>query len=511
MPIWSLTKERIEKLLKQIGDREAEIDALIKLTKEDLWSADLDAFIKEWRFQLEDGAKTRKKVAQMGRRASSKLKVDGKGPAARKRKAQGEDPDDSDFGNFAVAKKPAVAKRAPAKVGLLSHLSPLAKPKAAHSKAKTQGVKAVSKKSDDIQPSKKASDEDQPPPKSSDVVWTSLDGTSQSKTEAPIAPIFQKTKAAAETKKPAPAKKVESDDEDEEIIRPAMSRRPRAAAKKVPTYNLSDSDSNGDDLLFDVGKMVKGIDNGPADQSSNNRPLFSASMSRPGSNAGLPKKSSSSARQPIDVDGDDTDYSKLAPPQTSKRGTSVTARSILVSDVDMDDDDDDFRARVPSPPPKALKAPRAPKAPAAKATNPKPAAPKATEPKIAPTKAAKGKGPAAAAAAKKTVQSSLQEPKKIPLSPAAKAYAAKKARNVARLPDDDDDDEVEKVANEIMDEGEGSVASDADDDDEDLVVRRPARRAAAQAAVKGKKFWGSESEDEDEEDDESEDFEEDSD
>lgn len=528
MPIWSLTKERIEKLLKQIGDKEDEIDTLIKLTKEDLWNRDLDAFINEWRFQLEDEAKTRKKAAQMGRRASSKLKVGAKGPAARKRKAQGEDPDDSDFGNFAVAKKPAVVKRAQPKVGLLSHLSPLAKPKAATSKVKTEGLlshlsplakpkaatsktktqgeKAVSKKSDDVQLRKNASDEDQPPQQSSDDIGVTLDDTAQSKTDATVAPIFQKAKAAAETKRPAPAKKVESDDEDEEIVRPAISRRPRAAAKKVPTYHISDSDSNGDDLLFDVGKMVKGIDNAPADQSSNSRPLFSASMSRPSSSAGLAKKSSSSTRQPVDADGDDTDYSKLAPPQASKRGTSVTARSIVVSDDDMDDEDDDFRARVPSPPPKASKAPRAPKATAATAIIAKPAAPKVTESKTAASKPAKAKAPGTAAV-KKTVQS-LQEPKKMPLSPAAKAYAAKKAKNAARVPDDDDD-EVEQVANEIMDEGEGSVASDADDDDDDLVARRPARRAAAQAAVKGKKGWGLESEDEDEEEDESEDFEED--
>lgn len=416
MPIWSLTKERIEKLLKQIGDREDEIDTLIKLTKEDLWNNDLDAFINEWRFQLEDEAKTRKKAAQMGRRASSKLKVDAKRPAAKKGKA-----------------------------------------------SKTKKAES--------------DDEDEE--------------------------IFR---PATTRKPPAAAKKTESVDEDEEVVRPAISRKPRAAAKKIPTYNLSDSDSNGDDLLFDVGKMVKGIDNAPADQSASNRPLFSASMSRPGSSAGLGKKSSSSARQTIDVD-DDTDYSKLAPPQASKRGASVTARSMVISDDDMDDEDA-FRTHVPSPPPKALKAPRAPKSTTAKATISKPATTKAIEPKTAASKPAKAKAPAAAAA-KKTTLSLIQEPKKMPLSPAAKAYAAKKARTAARVLDDEEnddngDDEVEKVVNEIMDEGEGSVASDADDDDDDLVVRRPARKAAAQAAEKGKKGWGLESEDEDFEEDDSE-------
>lgn len=106
MPIWSLTKERIEKLSKQIGDMEAEIDKLIKLTKEYLWNSDLDAFINEWRFQLEDEDKMRKKASKMGRRASNKLKFGAKGPAVKKRKAQGEDPDDSDFGGQAEARKP---------------------------------------------------------------------------------------------------------------------------------------------------------------------------------------------------------------------------------------------------------------------------------------------------------------------------------------------------------------------------------------------------------------------
>lgn len=106
MPIWSLTKERIEKLSKQIGDMEAEIDRLIKLTKEYLWNSDLDAFINEWRFQLDDEDTMRKKASKMGRRASNKLKFGAKGPAVKKRKAQGEDHDDSDFGGQANARKP---------------------------------------------------------------------------------------------------------------------------------------------------------------------------------------------------------------------------------------------------------------------------------------------------------------------------------------------------------------------------------------------------------------------
>ena len=87
------------------------------------------------------------------------------------------------------------------------------------------------------------------------------------------------------------------------------------------------------------------------------------------------------------------------------------------------------------------------------------------------------------------------------MSPAAKAYAAKRARNVAKN-DTDALDAVEMVADEIMDEG--SVTADDDDEgDEGLIVRRPARKAAVQAAVKSKKSYKLDiDEDEDEIEDE---------
>ncbi len=284
---------------------------------------------------------------------------------------------------------------------------------------------------------------------------------------------------AARPKKGAAPTKVESDGEDAKVARSPISRKPRAAAKKAPTYNLSDSESNGDDMLFDVGKMVKGIDNTSTDQSSNTRPLFSSgSMPRPGSSAGLPKKSTATTRQILDLDGDDTDYSKLAPPPAAKRGASITVRSKVLPD-DETDNDDVFGPRAPSPP-KASKPSRAPKAIGAKVVA------------IKPTTKAKASGPIAA---KKTTHNLLPETR--PMSPAAKAYAAKRARNNTKN-DSDDFDVVEKVAHEIMDDG--SVLADSDSDDGDLIVRRPARKAAVQAVVKTKKSWRLDSDDDEDED-----------
>ncbi|EJS41976.1 top2p [Saccharomyces arboricola H-6] len=44
MKIWSLTKERYEKLLKQKQEKETELENLLKLSAKDIWIADLEAF-----------------------------------------------------------------------------------------------------------------------------------------------------------------------------------------------------------------------------------------------------------------------------------------------------------------------------------------------------------------------------------------------------------------------------------------------------------------------------------
>lgn len=445
MPIWSLTKERVEKLLKQVGDKEIEIDALIKLTKEDLWTKDLDDFLAEWRFQLADEADRQKKVAKMGRRASRKLNIAG-GVASRKRK---NDSDDDDFDVAPVkTKKAAMPKKEVG--GLLSYMMPDTKTKTSpksKAKAPTATQKAAKKALDLISAPLKEKDKDD--------VWMNLDGSG---TDVPkvIKPKAAPLKATAPVKKAEPApKKIESDDDeeeaDEEIIRPTAGRRPRGAAAKPVSYNVDNSDSDGEGMLFDVGKMVKGIDTASA-PVDNSRPLFSASMSRPGSSAGLTKKSISS-KPAMDIDSDDTNYSKLAPP-TMKKGPAVTAKKTILSD-----DDEDLLDDVIAAHPKASK----PASKAAVKPGPKPKAPAKKPTKVAAPPSA--------------------EPKKLPLSPAAKAYAAKKARaeKAALKANSSSEDELEGLANEIMDDDD-----EEEEEDAGPVARRPARRAASAAP---KKKW----------------------
>ncbi|KAL1966208.1 hypothetical protein VTN77DRAFT_4760 [Rasamsonia byssochlamydoides] len=423
MPLWSLTQERVEKLRRQIGEKEMEIDTLIKLSKEDIWKRDLDDFLAEWRFQLEEEQRREKKVASMGRRASSKLMTAaGRAPAAKKRKALGDDPDDEDYA-APKSKKTATVKKVESKGGLLDYLNKSsAKPA---NKAPHDGADELDDDDDD--------DED---------------------FEAEILPKKNRgaPKAKEEPKKEKEEKKAKEEDTDEDVVEvSAVKAAPKAESqgrtnRKPVKYTVSsDSDSdNGDDLLDDVSKMVKGI--GAANgNSASDRTLFSE-RSRPGSSAGL-KATTKTSKATSDFDPDETDYSKLVPQQTPRRSLQVKSKDVKVAD----DDESPESAK-----PEAPKSKTAAKAKPAAASTAKPATGK---PRGRPKKDATKEAPAAAA-------------KKTKTAPAAKGKAKKK------LADDLSDDDIDAMANDILD----SPAADKSDDDDAPPARpRPARRAAATA------------------------------
>jgi DNA topoisomerase-2 len=413
-------------LLRQIGEKEVEIDVLIKLSKEDLWKKDLDDFIAEWRFQIEDEHQRARKVASLGRRASAKLKTGGKlgGAAAKKRKAQGDDDDDFDFA--APAKKKPIIKKIQPKAGLSNHMSPQRKA----SITSLNGYK----------PGK---------PISVDGGEDSLDGD--------LAPIFKKTKAAAKAKTAISSQ----DDDDMSIVSEAVAqpaRRPRAVTKKAIKYLSSDSeDDDGDKLLGDITNMVKGTTGG-GDSATETRTLFSTSHSRPGSSAGLSSAGlkSSKASRMVDTDdlsADETDYAQLVPRQSPRRSIVVTAKDTKLSE----DDEDDSDVVITKPPKKVA---------AAKQTKaaPKTAAPKATAGRGRPKKT--------------DAPVSKPEPaKKTQMSPTAKAYAARQAKATTTIIDSDD--EIDTLANDILD-------SPAHDDRDESPAPRalPAGRSRRAASVK---------------------------
>lgn len=439
MAIWSLTQERIEKLLRQIGDKEMEIDVLIKLTPKDLWNKDLDDFLIEWHLQLDDERKRAKKYAGMGRRTSQKLGIEGK---AGKRK---KDDDDDDF---EVSKKKAKQKT--------NALSEYIKSAPAMFKP---APKPISR----------------PATKDAPVVVDMLDG-SVDEDEPPkkVSLAVQKSRAPAPAKAP-PKKVVKSDPSDDEMDEDvfiavakeeakksrAPARTARTVAKKPIKYDDSsdESDSDGDDMLGDVSTMVKGL-GGSSSENTTTRPLFSATAARPGSSHGLSVKakerlSSVKPRISDDSDVDMTDYHKLVPQDSPQRPAARTANETILSD----DNDSDVVITKPKAKPVARL-----NKPAAKAV-------------------AK---PAAKPAAKKAAAPEVKKP--AGLSPAAKAYALKQKKAAAAVKDDEDDDE--DLVNDLI-----------SDDDDEPVVKKPAAPAArlGRRAATTKKSKYVESEDEDSE------------
>ncbi|KAJ5884702.1 DNA topoisomerase II eukaryotic-type [Penicillium taxi] len=471
MPMWSLTQERVEKLRRQIGDRETEVDTLIKLSKEDIWKQDLDDFINEWRFQLAEEDRRLKKVANMGRRASSKLMTGiGKAPASRKRKAAiaaGEDPDDDDFAAPKSKKATAASKKKEKQTNSLANFlqsKPTEKSPGSDDefdfnmevlpKKSRAPAKAKAKTEPEVKDEVDLMDIDEIPLQAPSAPVQPAPDIFEIDDEPEKAPVKAKTTKRAPKAKPKVASPIDDSGSDDDFLDIAKSEAPKPApsrTRKPVNYTaISDSDSdNGDDLLGDVSMMVKGIGSG----DSESRKLFSE-RSHAESSASLmaPTKA---PKVGSDFDPDETDYSKLVPQNSPRRTLQVKPKE--VSRIEDDDEEDEDSPVKPAPKPKAApKAKAAPRATAAKATT-----------------ASKARG----------------RPKKdaapVALSPAAKGYAAKQAKS-KKIVDDFSEDDIDAMANDILDSPAGKV--DVSDDDPAPAPRRAAAARPARRATKPTKY-----------------------
>jgi DNA topoisomerase-2 len=366
MPLWSLTLERLEKLKQAIANKKQEHDDLEKKSEKDLWCDDLDDFCEEWARFEEEEAQNATKIRRMGRRASKKI---GAGNIGGRKKVKNDEDDEYDPGKKTKGK----AKAAPVKV---------------EAKSSQRFAEIFSGK-----PSKpKKEPEAEPTPRveelKDDFSEDDYSALSRSKPAAKGSQISNVAKSQPEpAAEPAPKK--------------------RAAAPKSAKAFMIDSDSDDvDDMLGDVGAMVKGIgageDKGRVSLYAMNRPQSSHGN---GSDS-LPKLKTKPSKKFDAESADETNYEMLA---NSSPYKAPGKDNKLVDDLLSDDDE--------------------PAAPAAKASVK--AAAVAPEPKkrgrpAAATKAKPKEAPKAKTAAKSTA-----------LSPAAKAYAARK--NSSR---DESDDEM---------------------------------------------------------------------
>ncbi|RCI09579.1 hypothetical protein L249_4122 [Ophiocordyceps polyrhachis-furcata BCC 54312] len=364
MPIWSLTLERLEKLRAAIANKKAEHDELEAKSEKDLWCADLDAFSSEWNNQLALDAEIQTNIRRMGRRVSRKI------GAGRSRKAKDDDAYEPEKKGRAKAKAAPAAVKTETKTAQRFAEMFSAKPKA--KKEAAPAAAEADKFSDD-------------------------DFAALSKGKAPAAKTSQ-----ARPVSQAPARTGE--------------RSKRAAASKAKTLFEVSSDSEDDDqLLGDIGAMVKGIGKPEGDASAR---LSLHAMSRPESSHGaLSKLKTKPSKSSFEADGpDDTNYELLARSSPVKADTKKDVVDSFLSD----DDDDDVISKA-----------------APKAAAPKAAAPKA-DTGLAVVKKARGRPAKSKAEAKvaKTAKTAAT------LSPAAKAYAARKVAKKPVVSDESDLDDV---------------------------------------------------------------------
>lgn len=416
MAIWSLTTERLEKLKAQIAAKKAQYDELDALTEKDLWIKDLDEFAAEWDAQLRLDAEITTGIRRMGRRASQKIGA-GTGKGRRLK-------DDDDY-------QPEKKSRPKA-------------PKVEKVETKTQ-QRFAEKFQAAVKPKPKAEE-------LSDDDFALLGKKTAVKQESePPASVEEaasgRNKRAAATK----SKYVLSDDsdedfmdlgkpdvkeeepdlasEDEEEVVPKPTKR-AAASKAKPRYvdedgSESEEEEDDDNMLGDVGALVKGI-GGPSSSSGGRLSLFA--MSRPeAGDAPLPKMKTKPSKSSLDFDShDDTNYEALA--MSSPRKSTTATKADDLDDFLSDDDLPAAGGSKPAGKPTKGKAPLS-VVPAAVKKRGRPAGSK--------------NKPKDAAAAPKTAAavSKASKPKTSTLSPAAKAYAAKKAKAGSRraLSDDEDD------------------------------------------------------------------------
>jgi DNA topoisomerase II len=510
MPLWSLTQERVEKLRRQIGQVEMEVDTLIKLSKEDLWKRDLDLFIEEWRVQLDEEYKRKRRINNMGRRASRKVNVGATGPTVKKRKGLGDHSDD-EFEERPKTKKPAApkAKRKEVlvekKIDLKGWLA---------SGNGTQGKNSVNRNHDG--------------------------NSSEAEPEQPkAASTTAEVKKVKPTAKPKTVEKLQEDSDLDEVVKKPAARKARAAASKPLRYaGESDSDdSNGDDLLGDITNMVKGLPGGESKSTNTEKSLFSTSRALPNGSASLKPALPAATKSYAEIsDDDDTNFMALVPQQSPRRSINVTKNALLTDEDDEDEDDirplttnkshpQAAQASKPAPAPKAK--------PAVKSeseskdddddddivitkTKPRPApstskATAASKPAPKPAATKKAPAPSKKSTVKSKTTSAPAAKKPLPLSPAAKAYAAKQAKNIQHKNDrllgsDDEADAIDAMADDLLNSpvsatavkhhgDEGSDAGNSSPPPQAIVGKkpaapsstaggRPARRAAATAAKK---------------------------
>jgi len=318
------------------------------------------------------------------------------------------------------------------------------KPAAAAKKSLVSRKKVPSEEDDDEDFDMELSEKEKPKPAakkptaSKDKAKAEEDHDDLSVEEIPAPPkktASSRTKdsdASAESDKPSKSSKTRKDEDSDVIMEDAKPSR-RAAAKAKARYvesSDSESDSDNDMDLGDVGSLVKGIGGGSSAAASNRLSLFSMSRPEDGSLSAKrlkpARKESKSSNFAEDDEHDDTNYEALAMSSPRKGPTTAAAGKKPADALDDFLSDDDL--------PSAATKPSASSSTGA-ASKAKPLAVVPTQPKKRGRPLGSKNKPKDDPSSTTTKAGAKPKLKQTTLSPAAKAYAAKKAK--ASIDDDE--------------------------------------------------------------------------
>ncbi|KAL7421894.1 DNA topoisomerase 2 [Cryptotrichosporon argae] len=234
MAIWSLTAEKVVKLIAERDAKEGELVELLKLSPQDLWNSDLDNFMAEWQLCLQED-----EAAEKAFKPKTKGAI--KAAVKKARRAAGDDSEEED--DYAPTKakaKPKAVKKSPVKT------------------VKTSPAKReISTLSDaEDKPAVKKAAVSKPVPKAAPIA---VDDSDDDMYTIP-------SKLAA---KPAAKRTVKADSDSDEDEKPAPKPKhkaaPKAAAKaapkKAPARKTAKSESEDEGEMsnddFDVVKPKK--------------------------------------------------------------------------------------------------------------------------------------------------------------------------------------------------------------------------------------------------------------
>ncbi|GMK55253.1 hypothetical protein CspeluHIS016_0203090 [Cutaneotrichosporon spelunceum] len=340
MAIWSLTVEKVKKLLAERDGKEQELIDLLKLSPQDIWNQDLDVFMQEWESALAADL-------TLAQKTKPKTKAQAKRVATARKRAKGEDTDDSedDFKPIKAASKPrAPAKpRAPKNTALFS-TSTASSASASATVSRTasplkRGSAVLSDNEEDIKPVTKKAALPRAHAKRSTVDIGDSDIEMDS---VPASMSVSGTSSRASTTKPTSSRKATTvlEDSDDEVVvktsKPSAKPAPKgkAAAKKPITVD-SGSGAVMDPLPKPAPKSaVKKKAIKVEDSSSDGEVPKAKTAPKKAPAKGKPKKAES------DFEEDSDDYTPPVRTTTARAGRAATKKKptyVDLSDLDSDD------------------------------------------------------------------------------------------------------------------------------------------------------------------------------